>query len=301
MKKEFRSYELFDLEGRIVRPINKLNEYIEDSFSITAKEWATNPKISDHAVLKKLLGDKEIGVAKKIVSYNTREGAVNTVGIIAIRFAPKSLAIEATKNSKAYLEAMITSCLVAILFFGIVYYLTTRPIDEMRFQIEQVMRGKRKNLESRHLMSEIEPLRDTINSILQRLSEFQNENDDNTEMEMEDDTPYVDQLGELLKGAGVAAMVLNSEKRISFLNTLSEDLIGLRENVVKGEELLEVTREQGIAATIIDLCDKTANDNGNSQEGEYELSGKQYSIFTTALMGRDSFAKGFYVTFIPMD
>lgn len=36
------SFELFDMEGRIVRPLERLNEYINDPLSIQAKDWAIN-------------------------------------------------------------------------------------------------------------------------------------------------------------------------------------------------------------------------------------------------------------------
>jgi len=144
-----KSYELFDIEGRIVRPIAQLNKYINDSFSVEAFDWAKKTKDDGgSSVLKKLLADGEIGIGKKIMAYDTRVGKLIAVGVIAIRFKPKSLAVEATKSSKAYLESLTTTGLVAIFFFCFVYYLTVRPLEEMRFQIEEAMRGKRKGLES---------------------------------------------------------------------------------------------------------------------------------------------------------
>lgn len=293
-----KSYELFDMEGRIVRPMALLNKYIADSFSVEAFDWAKKTKDDGGgSVLRKLLSDGEIGIGKKIMAYDTRAGRLTAVGVIAIRFQPKSLAVEATKSSKAYLESLTTTGLVAIFFFAFVYYLTVRPLEEMRFQIEEALRGKRKSLESSYLMEEVSGLRNTINSLLQRIRELNKEDDGEFE-EMEDDEQYVTALGEFMRGAGVPSMVLDSQKNVARINVDAEDLTGIRESTAQGMNILDVSREKGFAATLIELCDNSANNSGTNQSGEYELTGVQYSIHVVSMLGKDGFAKAFYVTFL---
>jgi len=293
-----KSYELFDIEGRIVRPIAQLNKYINDSFSVEAFDWAKKTKDDGgSSVLKKLLADGEIGIGKKIMAYDTRVGKLIAVGVIAIRFKPKSLAVEATKSSKAYLESLTTTGLVAIFFFCFVYYLTVRPLEEMRFQIEEAMRGKRKGLESSYMMEELNPLRSSINSLLQRIRELNKEDDGEFE-DMESDEGYVMALGEFMRGGGVPAMVMDSQKNVSRINTEAEDLTGIRESTAQNMSLLDVSREKGFAATVIELCDNSANNGGTNQSGEYELGGTPYEVHVVSLMGKDGFAKAFYITFL---
>ncbi|MCK5073348.1 MAG: hypothetical protein KAQ98_07990, partial [Bacteriovoracaceae bacterium] len=62
--------------------------------------------------------------------------------------------------------------------------------------------------------------------------------------------------------------------------------------------LLDTAREKGFAAMLIELCDDSANNGGFNQQGEYELQGYRYLIYVNALMGRDNFAKAFYITFV---
>ena len=78
----------------------------------------------------------------------------------------------------------------------------------------------------------------------------------------------------------------------------AEDLLGIRENASAGQSLLDTARDQGFAATLIELCDNSANNNGSHQREDYEIGGKEMVINVTALMGKDKFAKGFYVTFV---
>jgi len=297
-EEDVTSYVLFDLEGRIVNPVERRNDYISDNFSVEAKNWATSKKKNQARVYKKTLSDGEIGIAQKIMAYNPRLGVEEMVGIIAIRFSPLSLKLEATKSSVAFLEALATSVIVGIFFFGIIYYLTIKPIDEFKKQVEDSLRGKRNNIELKYLMEEFGPLVDAVNSVFLRLREFQVDASDNVSMPEEDDAPYLSTLSEFMIGAGNPVMILNSEKNLESLNTEAEDLTGIRETASRGESLLDVAKEKGFAATIIELCDQSANNGGTNQEGHYELQGYEHAIHVTALIGKDGFAKGFYITYL---
>ena len=101
-----------------------------------------------------------------------------------------------------------------------------------------------------------------------------------------------------MAGAQGPVFFLNSEKLIEHINPEGEDLTGLRESTAQGTSLLDSARDQGFAATVIDLCDQSANNEGTDQSEVYELTGKNYLIHVTALMGKDNFAKSFYITFV---
>jgi pSer/pThr/pTyr-binding forkhead associated (FHA) protein len=291
------SYELFDLEGRIVRPISRLNEYTNDPFSVQVRKWAE--KIRDSKTVKKmLLENGQIGIGKKILAYNAKSGTQEAVGIIAIRFAPRTLAVEASKSSKLYLESLVTSFLVGILFFGIIYFLMLRPIEEIRYQTEEALRGRRRNIESKFLFEELNPIRNAINFSLQRIRELQRDEADVDPNDIESDESYVNTLVEFMQGAQGPVVVLNSNKNLIKLNTQAEDICGIRLSMSEGMNILDITKERGFAATLIELCDNSANNGGTSQQGHYELQGKQYGIFITSLMGKDGFAKGFYISFV---
>lgn len=295
------SYELFDLEGHIYAPQDKQGEVIKDTFSIEAREklmkvFSKKGKSS----IKKFLydqGEMQIGIAQLMFSYNAKIGDQEPVGIIALRFQPTSLIAEAANNSQAFLEALSMAAIVAVLFFGIIYYLTVRPIDEIRFQIEDVLRGRQKQIEPRLMMAEIGPLKNTINALLLKVRELTSDGGDSEFNEMEEDGEYVRILGDFIDGAGCPAMVLNSEKLVQRINLEAEDVVGLREESTVGSSLMETAREQGFAATVTDLCDQSANAEGACQKDSYELSGVNYEINVVSLMGKDGFAKAFYITF----
>lgn len=290
------SYELFDFDGRIVRPIGKLNTYINDPLSVDALNFYKDSSNHEKDYINSL-GSGKIGIARLIKAYDVKTGRQENAGVIAIRFEPSTLTAQAATNSKAYLESLITCAMVAVVFFGIVYFLTIRPLEEMKLQMDNVIRGKQKELDSKYLFKEISPLRNTINSILQRLRELQNT--DTGEMaSQEEDGPYVRSLLEFMNGAQGPVMVLNSEKLIQGLNTEAEDLVGIRFNASQGQSLLDAARDQGFAATVIDLCDQSANNGGVNQKENYEIGGKDMAVNVVSVIGKDKFAKGYYITFV---
>lgn len=291
------SYVLFDLEGRIIRPMTQKNTYIKDALSVYVKDQiASNPE-KIHTTISKRLSEGGFGIGKAIKAYDVNSGREEAVGIIAIKFKPKSLAVEAKNVTKSYLEALATSAIVAVVFFGFLYYLTIRHIEELRFQTELVLRGKQPEVNSKLLMAEISPLRNTINSILSRIKEFQSAETGEFN-ELEDEGPYIRTLEEFQRGAQGPVLVLNSEKNVHTLNVECEDLLGIRENSASGTSLLDNLRDQGLAATVIDLADQSASNDGCNQQEIYEVSGKEYQINVNSLVGKDGFAKAFYVTFV---
>ena len=167
----------------------------------------------------------------------------------------------------------------------------------MRFQIEEALRGKRRNLESDYLWSEFNPLRNSINTVLQRIRELQKDEADDEFVEIESDESYVSQLYEFMQGAQGPVLVLDSQKALAHINGSAEDITSIRESSSIGMSLLDCAKERGFAATVMELCDASAGNMGTSQQGEYELSGNDYNIFVTSLIGKDNMAKSYYITF----
>jgi hypothetical protein len=264
---------------------------------VLTKEWAKKNRDSKDLMVRRL-ENNQIGIGKKIMSYNPKTGIQEPVGIIAIRFAPRTLAAEAANSSRAYMESVVTSLLVGVVFFGIVYYLTLRPMEEMRLQLEEGLRGKRRLLDSKLNFEELNPVRNAINASLQRIRELQRDETDIDPNEIEADDAYVNILSEFIMGASGPAIVLNSQKNLMKINTLAEDLCGIRQSMTEGQNVLDITKERGLAATIIELCDASANNSGTSQQGNYELQGRPYNIFINSLLGKDGFSKAFYISFV---
>ena len=292
-----KSYELLDLEQRIITPVAKRNRFTTDPYSTAAIDFFQNED-NRNKTYGAHIGGEEIAIGKAIVSYNVNKGYEEVIGVIVIHFAPSTLIAAAKQNSSIFLEAWTTSAIIAIFFFGILYYLTTLPLQELRGQIEQAIRGERKQLESKYLFQELIPLKQSIASMIQRLHEFQSDDDSENFIDVEDDSKYVAQLEEFIQGTNDPILILNSDKYVHTLNTECEDLLGFRDASSRGSPLDEVARDQDIAAVLLSLCDRSSAADGSSQNESYEIGGNEYNIYVNSLIGKDNFAKAFYISFI---
>ena len=148
------------------------------------------------------------------------------------------------------------------------------------------------------MFEELNPVRNAVNTGLQRIRELQRDESETDPNDIESDDAYVTTLVEFMLGAQGPVIVLNSSKNLVKLNGQAEDVCGIRLSMSEGMNILDITKERGFAATLIELCDNSANNSGTSQQGHYELQGKQFNVFVTSLMGKDGFAKGFYIAFV---
>ena len=290
------SYELFDMEGRIVRPAAKIDTNTRDIFSVNALNHYKKSGEYTNTFVDRSLGNGVVGIAKTLMVNNLKTGQNEPVGIIALRFKPDSMMRYTVMNSTAYMKALIYTGMLAVIFYGIIYYMTLKPIDEVRFQAEEVMRGRRKEIEPKRLFSELAPLSRTFNGVLMKNRELMNE-DVGDFAEMEEDGPYVNILREIMLGTDGAVLILNSEKNVEYVNDTCSDLTGMRENLVQGQSILDSASNEGFAGTLIKLCDNSANNSGTTQEDFCELGGQNYVVHAMCLIGKDQFPKAYYISF----
>jgi len=83
---DIKSYALFDMEGRVVQPKIRLNEYIRSVFSIIARGWAIKTSQEKGNILTKKLKDGSIGVAGRIYGKSGKNESNKVIGVIAIIF-----------------------------------------------------------------------------------------------------------------------------------------------------------------------------------------------------------------------
>ncbi len=290
------SYELFDMDGRIVRPASKIDTYSNDYFSNSARNTFRKSGQYSKTLIDKNLKGGYVGIAQTLLVNNLKTGQNEPVGIIALKFKPDSMRRFNSLSSMSYMTSLVYTGLLAVLFYGIIYYLTLKPIDEIRFQSEEVMRGKRKEIENNYLFVELNPLKNSLNNVLMKNRELRNE-DVGDFAEIEEDGPYVSILQEIMRGTDSPVMILNSEKNVEFVNEPAGDLTGMRENLVQGENILDCASNEGFAGVLLKLCDDSANNGGTSQEEFYELEGDPWVINITTLIGKDNFPKAYYISF----
>jgi PAS domain-containing protein len=296
--RDISSYLVYDLEGRVIRPIEKLNSIYDEPFAVDARSWILEKEENYSEVYHRILENGEIGIAKAIKAFRVDLQKEVPVGFVSIQFTPASLTIEAANNKRAYLESLLISCFVGVIFFGIIYYYTLRPINELKSQINNYALGKINSLNLKYQMEEIDSLKDLVESILQRNRELSGDGSQDL-FEQEDEAPYQRTLTDLTEISSGPTVSLDAQKKFLKINESAEDLIGLRNSMMAGADLIDSVRDQGLSATIIDICDKSSSDSGAPAHGNYEISGRMYRLSSVCLMGRkDKFPKGYLISFL---
>lgn len=290
-------YELIDMERRIVRPTAKIDTYSNDAISISAIDWFKKNRKYNELYIDMAPGSSELGIAKALMVHNNKTGGLEPVGIISMRFKPQSLQNLLVFSSTAYLEALVYSSIIGVIFFGFIYYLTLKPIEQMRRQTINARAKRIKELSSKFLFKEINPIREEINGLLQSISQFEDDGDGEMLIE-EDDDDYVANLYEISKVVNCASIVLNSEKIVMHSNERTYDLIGLREDFAVDKELSDAIEKDGLADELIRLCDDSSAREGESVSEEYELAGENYLMYAKAAIGKNKMARAYLITFV---
>lgn len=291
---DIQSYLIFDSNGRVIRPVDKLNTHINDTFAVGLMEWSKQNEDNARKMFVRQVGEGAIGVGKAIRVLNVETQRETIVGYVTIKFIPVTLTTIAMSNRLAYVKALIISGIFAFVFFLLIYYVTARPLQEITWHVQQANMGKTFESKSNYQMQEIKNLRKYLEQTFLRLKEATV--DDNSKWEREDEQPYQERAHQLLGVIQGAAIVLDSQKNILYLNAKGEDLLGIRESMTQGSSLLEVLRDQGVAAQILYLCEESANNNGQPKSADYEIKGEKVHIGSVALLGKDREPKAYIIT-----
>ena len=91
------SYELLDLEMRIIAPATKRNRFTTDPYSVAAINYFKNED-NRNKTYGAYVGSMKVVIGKAIVSYNMRKGYEEVIGVIIIHFLPSTLVVAAKQK-----------------------------------------------------------------------------------------------------------------------------------------------------------------------------------------------------------
>lgn len=293
---DIQSYLIFDSNGRVIRPVDKLNTHVSDNFAVALMHWSKQNEDNAGRIFTKSIGEGEIGVGKAIKVLNIETQRENIVGYVSIKFKPVTLTTIAMSNRLAYVKALIISGISAFIFYILFYYLTIRPMEELSWQAQQANIGKQFERKTNYLMQELLPLRKSLELVYQRIADLSSNQSDT--WQKEDETPYYEKLFQVLSIFPGQALVLDINKSLLYINSKAEDLLGIREAMSQGSSLLDIIRDQGLAAQILQLCEESTVNMGQSKSSDYEIKGEKIKISVISMLGKDKEGKGHLVTFV---
>jgi PAS domain-containing protein len=174
-----------------------------------------------------------------------------------------------------YSETFILTGLLGALVLVVLYRLTLKPLRQLNEDMDQVLKGDLSQVTHEFKFEELDPLWDLINSALQRVPKGSS----GIGGSLGSVGPTAEELAGPFRMFGETAvfpvLVCDGDKRVMYMNTMFEDVSGIRSDNSIGQEISAVARDQSFAQFVNDLFDRAvAGTEGVSEDTDF--SGVSY-------------------------
>jgi hypothetical protein len=292
---------LTDLENRIIAPGSKLNQYlatgVEANLAIKARDLFRAGKETGFTAV----GDPTTVVAIEPVKVLSPSAGRNIVVAMAIVSIDTSLVTpDLGEMGVVYAETLILTGILGGLLFLVLYRLTLKPFQVLNEDMDKALKGDLSQVTHQFKFEELNPLWELINSAIQRIPKG---NADGSSMassgppSAEDCVAPLQMLGELAKFGFV---IFDSEKKLLFLNSVFEEMSGIRSDSSLGRAMSEVARDQAMAAFTSDVLDR-APVGGQGVSEDFDFSGITYKMHAAAFGFPGNQAKCFVLAAIRVE
>ncbi len=277
---------LVNLDNRILAPSSRFNQYLtsgpEAVFATKARDQfrrdretgfvsevdsTTVAAIEPLKVLNPSIGKNEVR-AMAVVSIDTSI-ATPDFGDICV----------------AYSQSFILSGIFAALILLIIYRLTLRPMQVLNEDMDKVLKGDLPQVTHEYRFEELNALWDLINSALQRVSRAASSGANGFDSGSGPAGPSASDFEGPLKMFGnlgkFGMVIFDQDRKIIYLNSLFEEISGIRADGAFGNDLGSLARDQSMGVFIEDLFGRvTVGSEGVNEE--YDFSGISHRVLVAA-------------------
>jgi len=275
-----RSAVLIDLENRIIAPASKLNQYFTrgDAATYTAGQK------------KKYLNGLETGVAtvfddnsvvaiEPLKVFDPALGR-NRVAALAVVWVDTEGANPAfTELGTSYADTLVRSGIFALIALFVLFRITMKPFQVLNEDIDRVLRGEMAQVTHEFKIEELDSLWGVINSALTRIPRSGGgaAGSDLSSGSLSDLDP-TDSFKDIASFSPFAAVVLDSDGKVVFMNSGFENLTNARFDDIRGKSPSEAFGE-GIPEYIeavmrrIAAGERSVNTTLETSTGSYQLYG----------------------------
>jgi hypothetical protein len=274
---------LTDLDSRILAPANKLNQYLtggaEAEFAVKARKAFRDGR--ETALVAECDGSTICAIEPvRIVSQQAGRNVTVAMAIVSI---DSSLATpDLGEMGMTYAESLIAAGLLGGLVFLVLYRITLKPLRQLNEDMDQVLKGSLAQVTHEFKFEELDALWDLINSALQRVPK----GTDALGGALGGGGPSAEELAGPLKMMGGVAqfpvLVCDGDKKVMFMNSMFEDVSGIRLDNALGQEISVVARDQSFAQFTNDLFDRAMPGTEGVSE-DYDFSGVSYKCHASCV------------------
>ncbi len=273
-----RAAVIIDLENRIIAPANKANQYFtvgpEANFAVRAKNMFLKGR--EEGVYGKV-DSVTVAAVEPIKVLNPQQGRNEVVALAVVAIDTTLANPGAGEMSLVYSYTLVLTGLIAIFIFYILYRVTLKPLEVMNERIDQQLRGEHVEMKSPVYFTEIDPLWNVIDSTLKRMPKGGDSGLGGLGgggASLED---FIGPLRAMAILSKEGVMILDDSRNILFLNSVFEEMAGIRLDSSQGTPLAQASRDQAFAMFAQDIMDRAVVGSEGLIE-EIEFSGVNFRV-----------------------
>jgi PAS domain-containing protein len=258
---------LTDLDGRIIAPASRVNQYfVNGRESLYAKTAANNYRSGrEFAFYDHGRGANAIELPEDVVMaveplkiYNPATGQDTTVAIAVASIDGRYSLPDGGTIGVAYSNAMIACGIVTALVLMVLYRLTLKPLSVLHDDLDQALKGELTQVSRKQQFGELASLFDSIDVAVQRASSAESSFGGGmaTITSSALAAECVPGLRAVAAMAGAGLLALDSDQRIVHLNPKFEEISGIHADAAIGSDVATVARDQAFVALCSDFFER---------------------------------------------
>jgi len=268
---------LTDLDNRIIAPGTKMGQYLTTSGegNLAVKARQLFQKGRETTIVAEV--DSSTVVAIEPVKVLSTQAGKNVVIAMAIVSIDTALATpDLGEIGVVYGETLILTGLLAAFILFVLYRLTLKPFEVLNDDIDKVLKGDMNQVTHEFKMEEFDQLWDVINSALQRIPKGGMGGDLQAGQPVINIDDFLNPLKMFGETSKVGIVACDKERNVVYLNSVFEEMSGIRFDNSVGQDLHSAARDQSFGPFTSDLFDKAAS--GSVASDDYDFSGVSYKV-----------------------
>ena len=249
---------LTDVEGRILAPANKMNQYVSSGPEGAVMSRARIQYRKGLEVGMSEVSDDVVVAIEPIRVLSTQLGRNVTIGLAVASLDAGSVKIDLGEVGVTYSKSLIFTALFGGLISFLIYRVTLKPLEVLNDDMDKVLKGEISQITHEFKFEELNPLWAIIRSALQRIPKQGSEGEAHLDGGISPEE-VIGPLRALGASNRFAVMVLDANRKIVFVNANFEEATGIRADSVQGQDVASVARDQSLSPFLNDLMDRAAN------------------------------------------
>ncbi len=284
---------LTDLDNRILAPGSKLNQYLasggEALYAVKARDLFRNGRETG------IVGELENMVVAvepvKVMSPTVGRNVIVAMAIVSIDTTLTTP--DLGEMGMVYAETLILTGLLGGIILLILYRVTLKPFQVLNEDMDRALKGELGQVTHQYRFEELNSLWDIINSAIQRIPKSDASNSMGSASTL-DASALVEEFSGPLRMIGnivkFGFLVLDANRKIVYMNSMFEEISGIRLDSSIGQEISAVARDQSMGAFTNDILGRVPV-GGEGLSEDYDFSGITYKMVVGAFGSPGNSAK----------